>query len=397
MYKHLLISLLCLIYAFNSVAQSTLVPYRVGDKFGLSNLKGEIQLRPEFDAISQLYAKTNCFNAYKISEKSSVVSFIHNDKIVIRDQPFVNYRIDDNFIYGFQPADARYNKIRESNLNTHLFHLDGKPVFPKSIQFLTFLGTYEHLEHSNEMLMLLVDRDAQFKVVVWDKQHKKIKTTVADRFSYISHNYWRQSKTRGELTLRYADAKKKKWEMRLTIDLGEISINEPVEFLPESDEGDNAASMEGLGMLDNPISAHPEAKPQTQTQPQPEEFIYLGASTTDYSYPKKVEYMYRRVGKQSPRDRFIMFKEGNYVGLKTDKDSIILEAKYDAIYPGQLYSYVVQKDNKYGLLLLNRQPNLFIEPQFDYIPIISNWLYLKEDGYIFKLFDEDGRFVCYAN
>jgi len=377
-------------------AQNTLVPYRVGDKFGLSNLQGAIKLEAQFDIIDQLYAKTNYFNAYKISDNSSTVSFIHNDKILVKDQPFTNYRVDENFIFGYKQPDTTYFHINNSAATLYLFDLSGRAIFANNLKFVSFLNTYEALQNTTQLLMLLTNNKGKMQLVVWNKSTQKIEKTLLDNMNYVDHNL-EKNYNNYKFDLQYLTATKQYRKLIIEIEHGEIKVLEDIEIKtnkkPDSDD-EWYASTYSIGSDYKSDAAKPYA---TKSELQEEEYIAIIEETYQTAYPRKKDIIFRNKLQQREHQKVKIFKEGKSFGLKQNNDSIILEPIYEVVYSGELYSAIVKKDGLYGLYLYNRKPNVLIEPKFKYIPVISKWLYQQQDGYIFKLYNEDGSFFCYAN
>lgn len=115
--KKLLIVLLLI--CFNNIySQSVLVPYRVGDKFGFADLKGNMIIPAEYDypLLRQRYPK-----GFFCADKKGKTTVISDNKIIIQDSECSNF---DNYKNKFIAAkkekvygESKSFKTKEELLN----------------------------------------------------------------------------------------------------------------------------------------------------------------------------------------------------------------------------------------------------------------------------------------
>jgi hypothetical protein len=124
--KNLLLLILILIH-FSSISQNEiLVPFRVGDKFGLSDLKGKLVYPAEFE-----YFKTNELGSYEASfegvKEDKSTFFYRGEKIVERTKNTKYKVIRESFI-----------TVSEENKGFEIFNFKGEQITDKSYEEMMF-------------------------------------------------------------------------------------------------------------------------------------------------------------------------------------------------------------------------------------------------------------------
>ena len=137
-----------LLFTFTAIhAQDIRVPFRVGDKFGLSDEKGNLIVAAEYDEINFMEPSFQYFQYTKIIRDSiqsvygrwltnevHIAGVLHKDKILIEDnKTYRSFRIySDHFIAGsnnmYQPENSMlYNlkgqKLLDSEMKMETGHL----------------------------------------------------------------------------------------------------------------------------------------------------------------------------------------------------------------------------------------------------------------------------------
>lgn len=120
---------------FNTYAQDIRIPYRIGDKFGLSDEKGQLTVEAKYDKISFIDSQFKYFQYTNIIKDSirnvyggwsennrKNTGVYYKDKIIIENTPFGHFRLFETyFITG-----SMYNDQRPEDFM--LYNLKGEPL-----------------------------------------------------------------------------------------------------------------------------------------------------------------------------------------------------------------------------------------------------------------------------
>ncbi len=213
-----------LFFEISLFAQTVLVPYRVGDKFGLSDTNKNIVLAPEFDKINfeRGYDGTSYYFTFNtntekknITSKSGYVSqcekiktgIIINGKKIIETDQFESYRnynnqftlayAGDNFlarnqkgkctdsalVIEFTSAEEKeYYEKRKDNMT--LFNRFGENLFPQGTSKIQFIHSfdkndinysgYHNITKSSFVLFLVQDLDSLISLFQFNVETGKI-------------------------------------------------------------------------------------------------------------------------------------------------------------------------------------------------------------------------------
>jgi len=120
------ILILVLLVNLSSYSQKIIIPYRVGDKFGLSDKDGKLMVDPIYDEMELLTA--NYFKyALKNNKSTPHYGVFKNDKLIIKEQTYPNYFVyKDEFIVGSK------NPMRPEYCN--IFNMRGEQVFKHEVK-----------------------------------------------------------------------------------------------------------------------------------------------------------------------------------------------------------------------------------------------------------------------
>ena len=189
--KKLFTAAILLLSINNSFSQSVLVPYRVGDKFGFADLKGNMIIPAEYDypLLRQRYPK-----GFFCADKKGKTTVISNNKIIIQDSEcsdFDNYK--NKFIAAKKEkvyGESKSFKTKEELLNYEkrrayfsLFNLKGENVYPENFEALHILDT-AGISNKNKALCKYIafissNYDNQKSIFVYDCDLQKITAWLA--------------------------------------------------------------------------------------------------------------------------------------------------------------------------------------------------------------------------
>ncbi|MBN8566004.1 MAG: hypothetical protein J0M25_04605, partial [Flavobacteriales bacterium] len=109
------------------------VPYKVKDKFGIANEKGDLIVAPQFDYIS-VYDTPNFFTCFTYeANKRYQTSLVVNDKIVLSNQPYFGYFNNQNIVFAAKEVGGKgsgYYSLRPEEID--LYTIKGKRITSES-------------------------------------------------------------------------------------------------------------------------------------------------------------------------------------------------------------------------------------------------------------------------
>jgi hypothetical protein len=383
-----------------SYGQITYVPYRVGDKFGISDIKGNLVLPATYNNIQPLYGTRDYFEGYKIlpSAKRNI-SFIRGNKVLIKDKYFQKFSLSKRFIVGIYPVPDAYKKTYDQNViipnRLELFTLEGKPIFQDSTQFISFLET--NRSTFDEQIFLLKDKGNKQQLVSFNANTYQIENVWMAQIQIESYKIIHNSRNK-ILELEYLTAKK---ERRIAgFSVGDTQVNRLFDSLMKTSEPIDENNREGnyrsaidsdpVGLGGAPIDMGNAQRPiDTAT------FVCYGVQKSFIDNLPE-QSLYFRNGK--PSYPYSLKRTATTVGLTYGKtDSLVLPNIYDEIYYLRDNAFILKSEHRYGLYIFFARKPILIAPIFDLIPSTTTMYYSEEDGYIVALYDRNLKFWCYAN
>src|SRR5690554_2878710 len=137
-------------------SQEFYIPYKVGNKFGISDEKGNIKLKPQFDILEYVHNQTDLLIGYNFVGNDVLSSVIHKNKIIIKDKKHKSYYFDYGLLKAIEYPNPNYNppftrgdeEIEELNM---LYTLNGKPVFPEPSSYINVFTDWEEIEKMEDL------------------------------------------------------------------------------------------------------------------------------------------------------------------------------------------------------------------------------------------------------
>ncbi|WP_339837569.1 hypothetical protein [uncultured Flavobacterium sp.] len=387
-------------------AQEISIPFRIGDKFGVSNPNGKMIIPAVYDIVElQSYNHNKYFIAYNFVNNSVLSSLIIGDKIILKDQTYKDYYMDNDLINA-----VRYEYIKKSSYDDsknfkdyhHLYDIKGREIFKEDFSYISI---DDEIDKDNKSNLLLVttydDDDDKPSLYFFDKKKQKITKSIFKNATQvnITRNYDRDYNDRS-LTYQFFDTSGVGKEILLKLEKETIVIAYEKVINLEAEK-----KIRHYNEYDNMIDVPMEIAPSPILN-SVEEKIILNARKIEkkgyfYYLPKKIEELDIHNFKLRKDEYFIVSKNDKQGLYSVYKKEYILPIEYDEIifanFEGKNGGHVLKNGDKYGVYIYDYPNNLTISPIFDKMPLLVDYNYFGKGIPLFKLYDENGKFFCYTN
>lgn len=358
----LLISFLLLAFHF-SFSQTILVPYRVGEKFGFSDISGKLLIQPKYSHISFGKYHPIGFFTFRRDGKSGVIA---NNKEIIVENKYYKFEINfGKFIIG-NYSKSHHISSDDNELSQYFtfYNLTGKkhPDKFKELYLLDTLGiSTKSKTKSKYSILSCLNVDNTTSVFVFDNDKQEItKWLVKNHYKFSYEGF--QSLPTHNLTfssIKASTSKKERFVFSLT--------NNEIDLRKIKDEKTSLAKTEKTIMGDTGDS----------------DFVNIRDTYNEASNEKSQKTATKEIKSYFSKEKGKIFykeEDENYKTLINKEIPINANVNYSRI---ELLSYNVQlKDtlinyvttvhyklnNKQGLLI---SKNLEIEPIYDEIKAIK--------------------------
>ncbi len=394
--KKLFTAAILLLSINNSFSQSVLVPYRIGDKFGFADLKGNMIIPAEYDypLLRQRYPK-----GFFCADKKGKTTVISNNKIIIRDSEcsdFDNYK--NKFIAAKKEkvyGESKSFKTKEELLNYEkrrayfsLFNLKGENVYPENFEALHTLDT-AGISNKNKALCKYIafissNYDNQKSIFVYDCDLQKITTWLAKDYHTLEiaerEYYGKKMEFRVKKTL--ADSEEK---LKLVYDGKKFKLNsikpkkpnQEAEYVTDKEHldalGSSKPSPFGDGDGDDVFVSESPSNPDSNTIQQ----RYI--STQFKMVADKIYYLQSEYKKDTIKTEINLPYPIEKAQIENKNRSVKLLVSDEKKVVGQ--NLILYKaNNKYGILISD---TIHIKPVYDSIIYLhsSDWERDKEANY----------------
>ena len=224
-------------------AQTILVPFKSGEKFGLVNQAGEVVFKPQFEELEWLTDKyfvatqhkllTNKIEVEegKIHQRNSKVklkSLYHKGEQIISPQSLTAYNVvPEMLIMAFFNSDPKevslnqnqYNAIKDKPIYFVLFDYNGKQVGAEFYQRLELIGKAGKSSRNDKIskyaLFFAQDFNNNFELFVYDADERKIKERLFDsatEFQVLEKDF-----SNGSYYVSYVDSNHEKQQKKIDI------------------------------------------------------------------------------------------------------------------------------------------------------------------------------------
>ncbi|KQT19280.1 hypothetical protein ASG31_18045 [Chryseobacterium sp. Leaf404] len=389
------ITFLLLLLTFSFYSSQIYVPYRQGDKFGISDESGKLVVPAQFDKIAVGY--NNDFTGIK-STPTLKKSYILKDRIILKDTDFAYFQNEGQFIKAVTIIDKESYKHSRGNpnyLSMNLYNLKGEQILDRSYNNIVVIDESETkgIALKETALLLLYSSENNYGLYQIDKNQKKIIKTFFENSKDVDTDYKNFPKS---FSITYDENQTKK---KLIIDFenGKIKSSKTEDLAYNNDYRDGygrsgyssyeATRMPGIEAAKKPVPENSEGKiirvRASFEDKTPEE---LSFETTDASY----DYAYIK-------------KEKNKFGyFLTGENKYLIMPKYDKIMTADGHGvfasgFLVKNSENYQYLVFMNKTQEFITPESKMIPYFFRRDYGKKGFQLFKMFDKDYKFFCYAD
>ncbi len=198
--KHYLITFCCFIVFTSGMCQQILVPYKVGDKFGLSDVNGKLVVEPKyinikwlngsyFETLSETILndtiETSPYHfSIRKNERTSLSGVLYKDKEILKDEPFNNIKVMPGkcILAKCESRASRMTKEQYERYNHHdrfasLFSINGKNIYPDNFKTLYICDTINIVLKGKEKKYILFEStnfNNQYSLFIFDINKQEI-------------------------------------------------------------------------------------------------------------------------------------------------------------------------------------------------------------------------------
>lgn len=389
------------------IGQTISVPFRVGDKFGISDQNGKILIVPQFDIVEIEKYDDTYFQAYTFKENTIFSSFIYKNKIVLSNKVYNHYTLSNGLVVATKYKSGKLSSYHSGDEDyyteyEHLYFDSGKGLFVDNYKDISVVEFDNDLK-LDEVLIYLTDVNNKESLLVFNSKTKKITQTIFKdvEFIKITHNSQYDYKNKSK-TYIVKDINGKGKQIKIDLVKNAIKIISTEDFDLNPKKSNNREIGDDYFRDGDLVMAEPGFEAKKQISP----LAILDIKKIDikrdfYYLPKKIEEIKIFADKLSPDYCYILEKDGKKGMYFVYKKAMLIPQEYNEIFktemPGHFGGFILNKDNKYGFYISGMSESYFINPIFDKIPIISENEYFGKNQPLIKLFDENNKFFCYAN
>lgn len=389
-------------------SQPVAVPFRTGNKFGLSDEKGKLILAPRFDILEpEKDNETLYFKGYNFRDSGILSSVVFKNKIIISDKDYDDYYYNNGLFLAIKYLldKKRYKPMADQlEKKYHLYDAAGKKVFEEDFRAIGIIDDLDPKGKSiDEVLMYTLNQQRRYSMLVYNKQLKKTTKTIFENvldFNQVNpEEYNLMNQGVPALTYIYKTPLDGSRKITIALQNNQFKVTSDEAVTPDKKNGRESYGFDDVNV------AVPEMEPERPAAPA--EGIVLTVRKIEkkrdfYYLPKQIEEL--KITSVT-RDKYsgynIMAKNGKQGLFNAHQNKFIIPIQYDEIMPGEFPTmgggYILRNGNKYGLLIFDLKDDMTIEPVFDKIPLLVDLNYFRERSPLIKLYDEKGKLFCYAN
>ena len=417
--KTILALLSLIIFNAKVFSQENGLPFRVGNKFGISDKNGNVIIKPDYDYISINLQKGKAyFQAFSKKDTTVFSSFIFNNKLILSNKEYSDYHIDSDFIIATKhqiKKNSDSKRIQKTGEINYLYDFAGKKIFDEGLAIISIIEDFEDnsvirepKKDLHEVLLITKDLNGKFSILVYDKISKKITRILLNKtpFLNIKFNY-EDNYTDKTITCIYEDetGKGKKIKLKIENNLFKIFSTEVTDISKKnnrSNRNDDFLLTVDDAYLGTPFENKEVVKNYNGNDQKKVLSINRIKIKSDIYYaPKNNEEIEITKKELNENERYILSSKGKVGLFYVYANSLLVPIKYDEIMQDDASReravFILKNKNKYGIFIYNAPNHKIIEPIFDKIPLLVDYNYFGEGQPLFKLFDENGKLFCYAN
>ena len=415
----ILVFLLLIIFNVKTFSQENGVPFRVGNKFGISDKNGMLIIKPEYDYIFINLEKDKAyFQAFTKIDTNVTSSFIFKNKLLISNKDYSDYHIDSNFIIATKyllKKNLQSNQIQKKGEINYLYDFRGKKIFEEGFAIISIIEDFESSnfvheskKNLNEVLIITKDVSEKYSIVVYDKVLEKVSHAFLNKVPFLNVNYnYENIATDKTITCVYEDETGKGKKIRLKIEKNHFKIfaNEAVDISKKNNQPSRTNNYDIV--VDDEIVSVPFKNPDAENNYEGNEqkkilkVNKIEIKKDVYYAPVKNEEIESSDESLNENERYIVSSKRKAGFFYVHGNSLLIPIKYDEIMldgsSKDRAAFILKNQNKYGLFVYDAPNHKIIEPVFDKIPLLFDYNYFGKGQPLIKLFDENGKFFCYSN
>ena len=395
---------LAIAFNVNLFGQTISVPYRVGNKFGISDQNDKILIPAQFDVVELKNYSEDYFQAFTFQENTIFSSFIYRNKIVLSNKKYNNYFLSEDLIVATKYKSGRlsiYHSEGEDYYTEyeHLYTKGGKIIISEDV-LNVYVNIVDEEKKLNQVLISTTDKNKKYSLFLYDKKLKKITQTFFEKSDFLKVKFNVEDDYRDKsIVYTFKDAAGNGKQIKIDVVKDAIKLISTEDFDLNLKKSNSRDDYFGDGDL---VMVEPGFEEKKQISPLAILDIKKIEIKSDFYYlPKKVEEIRSLSDKLSPEYCYILEKDGKKGMYFVQKNALLIPQDYDEIFkidmPGHYGGFLLKKNNKYGYYISGMSDNYFIEPIFEKIPIIEAQDYFGKNQPLIKLFDENNKFFCYAD
>ena len=396
--KRILISAL-IFTCILSYSQVT-VPYRVGNKFGISDTSGKMIIPAEYDKIDISTLHPGEFTASKGSSADGFTStYIYGNKIVLKDSRYNFFNENYSFVNAVKIDNLQgfYSSQGVGYSTTDVYTLNGKKVFDRSFRNVYYIEDDKKPALKDETLMLLNELNDKYSLVLLDKKTLKVSKIFFENAQKNATDYKQFPKS---FSITYSTPPLSKKKLTINFENGKVKDFSEETLREERPSGYGSySSSSGSGSYYNDVM---KPYPSGETKPQPPlpEMKKISASKK-YTEPFSQKKTEIKKAELAP-NAVIKTVNGKTGFFDTTKNDWIIPAEYDEITEMSTYCtfcslYIVKKGKYYQILEFNGNEKKLYQGKFEMLPLLEQKNYGKDGFHLIELYDQNGNLFCYAD
>jgi hypothetical protein len=400
--KSLSVYIHLIIFQFGAYAQSTPaqipIPFRVGDKFGVINSTGNFLIKPQFDWITIADFNQKVLIGYNSKNSIVLSSLIYQNKILLFNQYYKDYYLRNGLFTAvqFRITDEKNPEFSKRFIEREdLFTTDGKKLIEGNFNEIAILNGIDEEGLLDQTLVATTDTAKRESLFIYDRKLKKISERYVTNSNYLKvtnnseYNYKNKS-----YTIVFKDTQGIGHQLQIVNNGKSLKLasNKVVAIAPERPrQYDDGPSIE---MPDHSKSFKSDSNGVKDNMAQ---VINTYAIKSRYYYfPKQIEQLQNSI---SLLNGAVLVIRNEKKGLKdSNTGAMIIPPVYDDILKGEFEGsggYILRSGKTYKAVYYDIKP-IIIPTIFDKVPFVIVDYFGKGHPLI-KLYDENGRFFCYAD
>ncbi len=399
-----LIAFCCVILFRSGIGQQILVPYKSGDKFGLSDVYGKLVVEPKYISIKWLgdcyfetlnktilndTIETSPYHfSIRKNESTSISGVIYKGKEILKDEPFNNLKVIPGkcILAKCESRANRMTKEQYERYNHHekfasLFSINGKNIYPENFKTLYICDTINIVLKGKERKYILFESsnfNSQYSLFIFDINKQEITDwLLKDVLKLHVHKSFGGDKN---LKIDYKDAEYKEVSAILDYSTGKCILNKikPAKKEIDNQEGIRERPMYGNGGMEDMaiVEAPQEERMSTPYQKPPfipyfqhykDSLFYL----TDYKektyiyIPSEITVLYQEPF-STVQYQPLIYKMNNKFGF-IDKTNIQNPIYDSLLYMGGYYMAYIKGVDKIRCGILDNKGKVVVPFLYDSI------------------------------